>query len=180
MSPLLFQMHKTWHYHFAQLQYPIFQRNLLFEAMILKHLNLTSVSVLGPSANIICERSLSPRKAPRIPPSGCSQCDIIMMNCKFEGTLILSLQLCSAQHFTFLALMLRPLKRDKNLFLALKRKIDYSKCHQGTINSSKRYLYGTKNSRRTRTLYIPSTLNIDYLLWHTQLFVCAVKYQIMV
>ena len=26
----------------------------------------------------------------------------------------------------------------------------------------------------------PSTLNTDYLLWHTQLIVCAVKYQIMV
>ena len=25
-------------------------------------------------------------------------------------------------------------------------------------------------------LYIPSTLNTDYLLWHTQLIVCAVKY----
>ena len=25
-------------------------------------------------------------------------------------------------------------------------------------------------------LYIPSTLNNDYLLWHTQLIVCAVKY----
>ena len=24
-------------------------------------------------------------------------------------------------------------------------------------------------------LYIPSTLNNDYLLWHTQLIVCAVK-----
>ena len=24
--------------------------------------------------------------------------------------------------------------------------------------------------------YIPSTLNTDYLLWHTQLIVCAVKY----
>ena len=29
-------------------------------------------------------------------------------------------------------------------------------------------------------LYIPSTLNTDYLLWHTQLIVCAVRYQIMV
>ena len=26
-------------------------------------------------------------------------------------------------------------------------------------------------------LYIPSTLNTDYLLWHTQLIVCAVKYK---
>ena len=25
-------------------------------------------------------------------------------------------------------------------------------------------------------LYIPSTLNIDYLHWHTQLIVCAVKH----
>ena len=25
-------------------------------------------------------------------------------------------------------------------------------------------------------LYIPSTLNIDPILWHTQLIVCAVKY----
>ena len=25
-------------------------------------------------------------------------------------------------------------------------------------------------------LYIPNTLNTDYLLWHTQLIVCAVKY----
>ena len=25
-------------------------------------------------------------------------------------------------------------------------------------------------------MYIPSTLNTDYLLWHTQLIVCAVKY----
>ena len=25
-------------------------------------------------------------------------------------------------------------------------------------------------------LYIPSTLNIDFILWHTQLIVCAVKY----
>ena len=25
-------------------------------------------------------------------------------------------------------------------------------------------------------LYIPSTLNTDYLLWHTQLIVCVVKY----
>ena len=25
-------------------------------------------------------------------------------------------------------------------------------------------------------IYIPSTLNTDYLLWHTQLIVCAVKY----
>ena len=29
-------------------------------------------------------------------------------------------------------------------------------------------------------LYIPKTLNTDYLLWHTQLIGCAVKYQIMV
>ena len=29
-------------------------------------------------------------------------------------------------------------------------------------------------------LYIPSTLNTDYLLWYTQLIVCAVKYYIMV
>ena len=28
-------------------------------------------------------------------------------------------------------------------------------------------------------LYIPSTLNTDYILWHTQLIVCAVKYYIM-
>ena len=28
-------------------------------------------------------------------------------------------------------------------------------------------------------LHIPSTLNIDYLLWHTELIVYAVKYQIM-
>ena len=27
---------------------------------------------------------------------------------------------------------------------------------------------------------IPSTLNNDYLLWHTQLIVCAEKYKIMV
>ena len=138
-----------------------------------KTATLTSIQHTVPRSQ---QRTLSVRKAPRIPPRGCSQCDIIMINCKFEGTLILSLQLCSAQHFTFLALMLRPLKRDKNLFLALKRKIDYSKCHQGTINSSKRYLYGTKNSRRTPKLYIPSTLNIDYLLWHTLLIVYAVKY----
>ena len=25
-------------------------------------------------------------------------------------------------------------------------------------------------------LYIPSTLNTDYLLWHTQLIVCAVRH----
>ena len=29
-------------------------------------------------------------------------------------------------------------------------------------------------------LYISSTLNIDLILWHTQLIVCAVKCQIMV
>ena len=28
-------------------------------------------------------------------------------------------------------------------------------------------------------LYIPSTLNTDYILWHTQLTVCPVKYYIM-
>ena len=29
-------------------------------------------------------------------------------------------------------------------------------------------------------LYIPSTLNIDFILWNTQLIVCAVKFLIMV
>ena len=33
--------------------------------------------------------------------------------------------------------------------------------------------YGLKSKPK---LYIPSTLNHDYLLWHTQLIVCAVKY----
>ena len=35
-------------------------------------------------------------------------------------------------------------------------------------------------SRNKSKLYISSTLNIDLILWHTQLIVCAVKYQIMV
>ena len=30
--------------------------------------------------------------------------------------------------------------------------------------------------RREPKLYIPSTLNIDLVLWHTQLIVCAEKY----
>ena len=39
-----------------------------------------------------------------------------------------------------------------------------------------------QNSRSSYSpkLYIPSTLNIDLMLWHTQLIVCAVKCWIMV
>ena len=33
-----------------------------------------------------------------------------------------------------------------------------------------------ENLTSAAKLYIPSTLNNDYLLWHTQLIVCAVKY----
>ena len=32
-----------------------------------------------------------------------------------------------------------------------------------------------RSSRLVSKLYIPSTLNIDLILWHTQLIVCAVK-----
>ena len=30
-------------------------------------------------------------------------------------------------------------------------------------------------SRLQSKLYIPSTLNIDFILWHTQMIVCTVK-----
>ena len=33
----------------------------------------------------------------------------------------------------------------------------------------------TKGSKPPPKLYIPSTLNIDLILWHTQYIVCAVK-----
>ena len=33
-----------------------------------------------------------------------------------------------------------------------------------------------KRQAKGKVIYIPSTLNTDYLLWHTQLIVCAVKY----
>ena len=34
---------------------------------------------------------------------------------------------------------------------------------------------GPQFSRYDPKLYIPSTLNIDLILWHSQLIVCAVK-----
>jgi hypothetical protein len=47
--------------------------------------------------------------------------------------------------------------------------------------------FGFPNSKKNsfrgnymRKYVIPSTLKTNYLLWHTQLIVCAVKYQIMV
>ena len=42
------------------------------------------------------------------------------------------------------------------------------------------YFIENPNWKLEPKLYIPSTLNTDYLLWHTQLIICAVIYQIMV
>ena len=46
--------------------------------------------------------------------------------------------------------------------------------------SNKRGIKNVFKKRLQPKLYIPSTLNTDYLLWHAQLIVCAVKYEIMV
>ena len=44
----------------------------------------------------------------------------------------------------------------------------------------KRTLVSLRKSEPPTKLYIPSTLNTDYLLWHTQLIVCGVVCYIMV
>ena len=46
--------------------------------------------------------------------------------------------------------------------------------------SCKRRVKGALGSTRDPKLYIPSTLNFDLILWHTQLIVYAVKFKIMV
>ena len=44
------------------------------------------------------------------------------------------------------------------------------------VASEKLYSENLSKITVSAKLYIPSTLNTDYLLWHTQLIVCAVKY----
>ena len=36
-----------------------------------------------------------------------------------------------------------------------------------------------KEGRRVPKLYFPSTLNIDLILWHTQLIVCAMAFPVV-
>ena len=40
----------------------------------------------------------------------------------------------------------------------------------------KLFTYEADEAMKQAKLYIPSTLNNDYLLWHTQLIACGVKY----
>merc|ERR1719266_1921648 len=70
-------------------------------------------------------------------------------------------------------------RKDDNMSLrgkTVSRKPHFSFSDRGSRKIKRRFSEKSIVQKFESKLYIPSTLNTDYLLWNTQLIVCAVKY----
>ena len=80
---------------------------------------------------------------------------------------------------TYLTIMCRSSSFIIDIFLTWKVLLHSKKCRDALVSTSCTAIDSALTHPRSfylyPKLYIPSTLNIDLILWHTQLIVCAVK-----
>ena len=86
----------------------------------------------------------------------------------YTAQLIISISfICKPQRITLQRLDFHPMQTSGTMLVVVRIG---AQCRQCRIVLESSQTFG-----RSPKLYIPSTLNIDLILWHTQLIVCAVK-----